>query len=152
MLLTPAEELYNLCSHIDIKTSTLLFTFMSRYNYIYNMDEFNDVIIDTYKIACTDNNINVIKNIITCTYNGTIDLDVFWLCINTTKMALYYLIKTYMLKQDRIYSAFMDGVMCPCYFSSEPCTTTMSKTIISYGYYDEPRCEPMRKIINRIIL
>ncbi len=50
------------------------------------------------------------------------------------------------------YSAFMEGVMCPCYFSSEPCTTTMSKTIISYGYYDKPRCEPMRNIINRIIL
>jgi hypothetical protein len=135
----PAEELYNLCSNVDIKTSTLLFTFMKQYNYVNRMDEFNDVIIDTYKIACSNNNINAIKNIITCTYNGTIDLDVFWLCINTTKIALYYLIKQYIGRPERVYSAFMDGVMCPCYFSSDSCSTIMSKTIISYGYYEEAR-------------
>ena len=148
----PAVELYDLCSNIDKQTSVLLFNFMKRYNYIYNMDEFNDVIIDTYKMACTYNNINIIKNIINCVYSDVIDLDIFWLCINTTKMALYYLIKQYIGKHDGIYSAFMDGVMCPCYFSSEPCSTTMSNTIISYGYYEEARCEPMRKIINRITL
>ncbi len=32
---------------------------------MYNMADLNDVIIDTYKIACCNNNINVIKNIIT---------------------------------------------------------------------------------------
>jgi len=80
LILMPAVELYDLCSNINRQTSVLLFNFMKRYNYIYNMDEFNDVIIDTYKMACTYNNINVIKNIIDCVYSDVIDLDIYWLC------------------------------------------------------------------------
>ncbi len=148
----PSEELYNLCSKIDKDISVLLFKFMKRYNYINRHDEFNDNIIDMYKMACSDNNINVINNIINCVYDGIIDLDIYWLCINNTKCAFYYMIKKYINRQYKIYSAFMDGVMCRCYCSSDPCNFIMSKTIISYGYYEEAQCEQMRKIINRMIL
>jgi hypothetical protein len=149
----PSEELYELCKNIkDYDTYIKLFKFMERYNYINRNDEFNDNIIDMYKMACSDNNINVINNIIKCVYDGIIDLDIYWLCINNTKCAFYYMIKKYINRQYKIYSAFMDGIMCPCYYSSDPCNFIMSKTIISYGYYEEAHSDSMRKIINRIIL
>ena len=152
----PAVELYNLCNNLNNDTSVLLFKFMKEYNYVNRMDEFNDDIIDMYEMACDNNNINVIKNIIHCVYDNAIDLDIYWLCINNTKCAFYYMIKKYINRQYKIYSAFMDGVMCRCYCSSDllfnPCNITMNKTIISYGYYEEAHCDQMKKIINKVIL
>lgn len=146
----PVYELYQMCNNIDIKTSVLLFNFMKEYNDIKKIEDFNDVIIDTLKLACYNNNINVIKNIINCIYNNVIHLNIYWIFINTNHLGLYYLVKIYMNRPKAIYSAFIDGAIYLCN-SSESYKFIMYKSIMSCGYY-EVEYKLFQNIINRIMI
>jgi hypothetical protein len=135
--MAPIDKLYDLCKDITKDQSVLLFNFIEIYNNMIDYDEFNefnDIVIDLFEMACINNNHNLINNIIDNVYDNIIDLDVMWLIVNVNKCnyALYYLIKKYRNRYDRIHSAFMDTNLCDCSpskYLNKKCNININKYI-----------------------
>lgn len=136
-----AGDFYNLCKKLDNETTIKLFIFMKHFDYTNSV---NDIICDTYDIACMNNNINVIKNIINCVYTNNINLDIYWLYINSNKFGLYYLTKKYSTNPQIMYDIFNGE-------SEHVLKNIQDNSIISYGFYNV-QSETVRKTINRIML
>ena len=159
--MTSIDKLYDVCKDITKDQSILLFNFIEIYNDMIRYDEFNDTVIDLFDMACANNNHNLINNIIDNVYDNIIDLDVMWLIVNVNKCryALYYLIKKYRNRYDRIHSAFMDTNLCDCSppkYPNKKCNININKYIISCSFYDyyliKEYCNDMKNVMNRILL